>query len=87
MVEASIQAGDLRVRLDVSGLSAIDAAGIGELVALLNIMTSAGGVLHIVHAKGYVRRLLQIAGVWPLLTGQNERLFAATSSPGAPLRS
>jgi anti-anti-sigma factor len=56
------------VRLDLSGLSSIDAAGVGELVAVFNATKAAGGVLDISQTGRRVRRILEATGVYALLT-------------------
>ena len=67
-VHAALRSGARRVRLDLSRLSTIDAAGVGELVAAFNATKAAGGVLDIAHAGGRVRRVLESTGVYPQLT-------------------
>jgi anti-anti-sigma factor len=57
-----------RILLDLSGLLAIDAAGIGELIRAYNTTTAEGGVLRIVNANARVRRLLEITRVFELLS-------------------
>lgn len=67
-VQAVLRSGARRVRIDLSGLSSIDAAGVGELVAALNVTKAAGGVLDISHPGRRVRRILEATGVYTLLT-------------------
>jgi anti-anti-sigma factor len=67
-VEAMLGFGRRRVLLDLSRLSALDAAGVGELVQASNRARAAGGVLEIANASRRIRRLLQTAGVLDLLT-------------------
>jgi anti-sigma B factor antagonist len=67
-VQAVLRGGARRVRLDLSRLSSIDAAGVGELVSALNATKAAGAVLDIVHASRRVRRILEVTGVYALLT-------------------
>ena len=57
-----------RILLDLSRLLAIDASGIGELIQAYNTTTAEGGVLRIGGANGRVRRLLEITGVFELLS-------------------
>jgi anti-anti-sigma factor len=68
-VEAGIRRGARQVLLDLSGLVDIDAAGVGELLRAFNAVSAAGGVLQITHVQRPVRHLLQIAGLFTLLTG------------------
>jgi anti-sigma B factor antagonist len=67
-VHAVLRDGVRRVRLDLSRLSSIDAAGVGELVSVFNATKAAGGVLDISHASRRVRRILEVTGVYALLT-------------------
>src|SRR5262245_53631777 len=67
-IHAVLRSGVRRVRLDLSRLSSIDAAGVGELVSAFNATKAAGGVLDIAHARGRVRRILEVTGVYGLLT-------------------
>ena len=68
-VHARLVRGERRILLDLSRLSDIDAAGVGELVGAFNTTSAAGGVLQIAHASRRVGQLLHIAGVLQLLTG------------------
>lgn len=67
-VQALLARGERRILLDLSRLSDIDAAGVGELVRAFNTTSAAGGILQIVHANRRVCQLLNIAGVLKLLT-------------------
>lgn len=67
-VYAALRDGARRVRLDLSRVSSIDAAGVGELVTALKVTRAAGGVLDIAHAGSRVRRVLEVTGVYGLLT-------------------
>jgi|SRR5688572_13359829 len=67
-VLGALRCGARRVRLDLSRLSSIDAAGVGELIAAFNATKAAGGVLDVAHAGGRVRRVLEVTGVYGLLT-------------------
>ncbi|HEX2446130.1 MAG TPA: STAS domain-containing protein [Vicinamibacterales bacterium] len=62
-VQARLDRGERRIIVDLSQLTAIDAAGIGELVRALNVAAAAGGALRVVQPQARVRRLLQIAGL------------------------
>ena len=57
-----------RVVLDLSGLSDIDAAGVGELIHIFNAAAAAGGAVEITHASPHVHRVLDVAGVLGLLS-------------------
>ena len=67
-VEAVLRRGHRRILLDVSALLVVDAAGIGELIQAFNMTSTEGGVLRIVGTNGRVRRLLEITGLFELLT-------------------
>ncbi len=67
-VQALLARGERRILLDLSQVTHIDAAGVGELVRAFNITSAAGGVLRIAHASGRVRLLLHLTGLWTLLT-------------------
>ena len=67
-VQALLARGERRILLDLSRLSDMDAAGVGELVRAFNTTNAAGGILQIVDASRRVRQLLNIAGVLKLLT-------------------
>ncbi len=69
-IAALLGQGARRVLLDLSGLRHIDAAGVGELVRAFNTARVAGGVLQIVHENERVKRLLQLSGLWNVLSGQ-----------------
>jgi anti-anti-sigma factor len=67
-VQARLDRGERRIIVDLSRLSAIDAAGIGELVRALNVATAAGGALRVIQPQPRVRRLLQLAGLLGILS-------------------
>jgi anti-anti-sigma factor len=67
-VESLVRDGVRRVLLDLSGVSDIDAAGVGELIHIFNTAAAAGGVLEIAHMSPRVRRVLDVAGVLGLFT-------------------
>ena len=67
-VRSLLATGERCIRLDLTGLSDIDAAGIGELIAAFNIATAASGTLQVTQASRRVRTLLEAAGVLRLLS-------------------
>jgi len=71
-VEAMLRRGKRRIVVDLSRLSAIDAAGVGELVGTFNAAREAGGVLQVAHASRRVRHLLHITGVLTFLAAGAE---------------
>jgi anti-sigma B factor antagonist len=77
-VEALLRDGARRVLLDLSGVSDIDAAGVGELIHIFNAATAAGGAVEIARASRRVHRVLDVAGLLTLLTaGQSASQLAA----------
>jgi anti-anti-sigma factor len=67
VVGTRVARGERRILLDLARLTAIDAAGIGELVRALNVAAAADAVLWIERPHPRVRRLLQIAGLSEIL--------------------
>lgn len=65
---ARLAEGVRRVFVDISGLTHIDAAGIGELVRAFHTVRRTGGMLQIAHANARVRHLLQRSGLWTVLS-------------------
>jgi anti-anti-sigma factor len=74
-VESLLRAGVRRVLLDLSGVSSIDAAGVGELIHIYATSAAAGGAIEVARPGPRVRRMLEVTGVLGLLT--------AVESPGA----
>jgi anti-anti-sigma factor len=57
---AAISGGDVQLAVDMSGVTFIDAAGIGVLVAAANRAREAGGGLSLLAPSPQVRRLLDV---------------------------
>jgi anti-anti-sigma factor len=72
-VQTLLDRGERRIVLDLSRLSDMDAAGVGELVRLSATTSVAGGLLQVTSAGKYVRELLHAAGVLRLLTTGADR--------------
>jgi anti-sigma B factor antagonist len=72
---AAISGGDIHLAVDMSGVTFIDAAGIGVLVAAANRAREAGGDLSLVAPSWQVRRLLDVFHLDAILP-------AAQHSPG-----
>jgi anti-anti-sigma factor len=70
-VQTMVRRGVRMLRLDLSRLSSIDAAGVGELVAVSHAMNAAGGMLYVSHAGRRVRHVLETTGVYSMLTCTN----------------
>jgi anti-anti-sigma factor len=77
---AAINAGNLHLAVDMSGVAFIDAAGIGVLVAAANRAREAGGGLSLLAPSWQVRRLLDVLhldGILPAcMSGSSSRLLA-----------
>jgi len=67
-IRKSIDRGDGRIMLDLSRISDLDAAGIGELVRVYNMIVAANGSLQIASANRRVRRILDQVGLFDLLS-------------------
>jgi anti-anti-sigma factor len=67
-VTALLGRGERRIVLDLARLADIDAAGIGELVNVMNAANAAGAMLRIAQATRHVRRLLRATGLSGLLS-------------------
>jgi anti-sigma B factor antagonist len=57
---AAINGGDVHLAVDMSGVTFIDASGIGVLVAAANRAREAGGSLTLLAPSPQVRRLLDV---------------------------
>jgi anti-anti-sigma factor len=57
---AAISGGDVQLAVDMSGVTFIDASGIGVLVAAANRARQAGGGLSLLAPSPQVRRLLDV---------------------------
>ncbi len=66
-VQTLLRHGARTIVLDFTGVSSIDAAGIGQLVQLYNLTAAAYGMLRIVHVHARVRELLQRVALLELL--------------------
>ena len=73
-VDSLFDSGVRRVLLDLSGVSSIDAAGVGELTHIFTTAAAVGGVLEIEGMSPHVRRVLEVTGV---------RWLLDVESPGA----
>lgn len=71
-VHALLRRGERRIVLDLSAVSRIDAAGVGELIRTFNMATATNGALRIVNATAWVREMLERAHLFDLLTGDRD---------------
>lgn len=67
-VQARLVRGERRILLDLSRVTKMDAAGVGEVIRIFNATSAAGGVLRVTHANTRVHQLLKAAGVVGFLT-------------------
>jgi anti-anti-sigma factor len=67
-VRPALRRGVRHIVLDLRAVSAIDAAGVGELVRAYNMASAAHGLMQIVHANGWVRETLERAGLFRVLS-------------------
>ncbi len=77
---AAINAGNVHLAVNMSGVAFIDAAGIGVLVAAANRAREAGGGLSLLAPSWQVRRLLDVLHLDGILaacmSGSSSRLLA-----------
>ena len=71
-VRELLRRGERRIVLDMSGVSKIDAAGIGELIRTLNMTAAMNGVLRIANVTRWVRELLEQAHLFDRLSGDRD---------------
>ena len=67
-VHTALRQGRRRLVLDLAYVSRIDAAGVGELVRAYNMAVAADGILCIQNAPAWVRRILELVGLFTILT-------------------
>lgn len=68
-ISSLLRRGGRRILLDLSRVSALDAGGVGELVAVYNMAVAAQGTVRIVNTTSRVRELLDRVGLFDLLSG------------------
>jgi anti-anti-sigma factor len=71
-VRALLRRGERVIVLDLAEVTRIDAAGVGELVRAFKLTAAVNGRLWITNASPWVRKVLERAGVFDLLTGEME---------------
>lgn len=67
-IEALLGQGEREIVLDLSQVTSIDAAGVGELVRAYNMAVASEGDLRIMFASAWVREMLDRAGLFDLLS-------------------
>ena len=77
-VRELLRRGERRIVVDLSALSKIDAAGVGELIRAFNMTAAVNGGLRVVNPTAWVREILERAQLFQLLTGEDavEQQFA-----------
>jgi anti-anti-sigma factor len=70
-VRTLVRDGERRIVLDLSGVSAIDAGGIGGLMRAHRLIGAIDGVLRIAHANRWVREPLRLVGVLGFLSNDD----------------
>jgi len=66
-VRALLHCGERRIVLDLTRVSDIDAAGIGELVRAYNMARAENGTMQVVNTTPWVRELIERVGLDALL--------------------
>jgi anti-anti-sigma factor len=69
-VHALLRRGERRIVLDLTAVSSIDAAGVGELIRAFNMTAAMNGALRVVNATAWVRETLERAHLFDLLSGE-----------------
>jgi anti-anti-sigma factor len=89
-IEKRLVDGDRHIVLDLTTVSAIDAAGVGELVRVWNMVNAVDGTMQLSGADRRVEQLLKAVGLKPLLFDSVLRLAAVRASvaglDGDPVR-
>jgi anti-sigma B factor antagonist len=70
-VEAVLRRGDRFILLDLAGVPDCDAAGVGEVVRVFGMAGRARRVLQVTHVAPRVRRPLELAGLFELLSADS----------------
>lgn len=73
-VHTLLCSGTQRLVLDLSRVTDIDAAGIGELIRAYNLTIAANGTLRVTQASARIRDLLVRVGLFDLLSDDRESL-------------
>jgi anti-anti-sigma factor len=78
-VEALLADGRRSIVVDLAGVTAVDAAGVGELVQAYTLAAAGNAELWIENATGRVRTLLELAGLLEILTADADLTFEKCS--------
>ena len=71
-VRALLRRGERAIVVDLADMSRIDAAGVGELIRAFNMATAVDGALRIANASAWVRQILELIGLFDLLSGEEQ---------------
>jgi anti-sigma B factor antagonist len=93
-VRALLRCGARAIVVDLAEVSRIDAAGVGELIRAFNMTAAVDGALRIANASAWVRQILELTGLFDLLSGEEhvehgnartriERVFDSRRGPAA----
>jgi anti-anti-sigma factor len=72
-VQALLRSGSRRILLDLSGVSDVDAGGVGKVVEVYNLTVASHAVLRIAEPRAHVRELFDRAGLFDLLSADSRR--------------
>lgn len=72
-IQAMLGRGARRILLDLSGVSDVDAGGVGEVVRAYNSAIAARGSLQIAEPRAHVRELFDRAGLFSVLSVDSRR--------------
>jgi anti-anti-sigma factor len=72
-VRAALRQGRRRLVVDLARVSRIDAAGVGELVRAYNMALASDGVLRVQNSSSWVQRILELVGLFTILTTGERR--------------
>ena len=71
-VRALLRRGERAIVVDLAEVSRIDAAGVGELIRAFNMTAAVDGALRIANASAWVRKILELTGLFDLLSGEEQ---------------
>ena len=71
-VRALLRCGARAIVVDLAEVSRIDAAGVGELIRAFNMTAAVDGALRIANASAWVRQILELVGLFDLLSGEEQ---------------
>jgi anti-anti-sigma factor len=71
-VRALLRRGERQILLNLAGVPSIDAGGVSELVRVYNMTTAANGVLRIADPTARVRRILEVVGLFDLVSADSD---------------